>query len=99
MNPTRIIVYACVTDIEGSPQRRHTRLGEAFCSSILNRPFNPTIRPIGYDIIHIPGDFDSEQPLKRCFILDLNVTQPLNKKDTMELPHQIYFASRQNGKL
>lgn len=99
MNPIRIIIYACVTDIDGCAQRRHVKLGEDFCSTTLHRPFNPTLRPAGYDHVHIPGDFDSEQPLKRWFIVDLHVTQPLDKEAVSLLPHQVYLASRQNGKL
>jgi methylsterol monooxygenase len=99
MNPMRIIIYACVTDIDGCAQRRHVRLGEDFCSFTLHRPLNSTLDPACYDHIHIPADFDSEQPLKRWFILDLNVTQPLNKEEMSLLPHQVYLASLQNGKL
>lgn len=97
-HPTRIAVYACVTDIDGCPQRRHVKLGEAFCRDILNRAFNATLHPAGYDHIHIPPDFDSSNPLKRWFILDLDVTQPLSKEDVLQLPHQVYLASHQGDK-
>lgn len=98
-HPTRIIIYACVTDIDGCPQRRYLKIGEDFCASMLNRPFSPTLHPAGYDHVHIPADFDSLKPLKRWFIVDLDVVQPLNQEDVLQLPHQVYLASQQNGKL
>lgn len=92
-HPTRIVIYACLTDIDGCPQGRHVNVGKDFCQAVLNRPFNSTLRPDGYDHVHIPGDFDSQEPLKRWFILDLDVTRPLNKEDVLRLPHQVYLAS------
>jgi methylsterol monooxygenase len=98
-HPARIIIYACVTDIDGCPQRRHAKIGEDFCATILNRGFNPTLHQAGYDHVHIPANFDSQQPLKRWFILDLDVVQTLSQEDVLQLPHEIYLASQQNGKL
>jgi hypothetical protein len=98
-HPARIIIYTCVTDIDGCPQRRHVKIGEDFCATMLNRGFNPTLHPAGYDHVHIPADFDSEKPLKRWFILDLDVVQTLNQEDVLQLPHEIYLASQQKGKL
>ena len=98
-HPTRIVIYACVTDIDGCPQSRHVKIGEAFCENVLNRAFNPSLHPAGYDHTHIPADFDSPKPLRRWFILDLDVLQPLNKEDTLKLPHQVFLATRQSGKL
>jgi methylsterol monooxygenase len=66
---------------------------------MLNRAFNPTLHLAGYDHVHIPADFDSQKPLKRWFILDLDVVQQLDKEDVRQLPHQVYIASQQNGKL
>ncbi|KAJ5348205.1 hypothetical protein MYU51_011051 [Penicillium brevicompactum] len=98
MDPTRVIIYACVTDIVGSPQRRHLRLGEDLCM-MMNRPFQAALSPAGYDHVHIPADFDSENPIRRWFIVDLNVTQALSREEVSHIPHQVYLASRQNGKL
>ena len=98
-HPSRVVIYACITDIDGCPQRRHVEIGEDFCENILNRAFNPTLHPAGYDHIHIPADFDSPDPLKRWFILDLGVTEPLKQEDVLQLPHQVYLASQQNGNL
>lgn len=66
---------------------------------MLGRPFRSTLDPTGYDHVHIPADFDSEKPIKRWFILDWNVTQVLSRDAVSEIPHQVYLASRQNGKL
>ena len=92
IHATRIIIYTCA-------QRRHVKIGEDFCAAILNREFNPTLHPAGYDRIHIPADFDSQKPLKRWFILDLGVVQQLDKEDVLQLPHQVYLASKHDGKL
>lgn len=86
-HPTRIIIYACVTDIDGCPQRRHVKIREDFCASMLNRVFNPTLHLAGYDHVYIPADFDSQKPLKRWFIVNLDVVQPLNQEDVLQLPH------------
>ena len=98
-SPARITIYARVTDIDGCPQRRHVTIGEDFCENILNRAFRPQLHPAGYDHVHIPADFDSQKPIRRWFILDLNVVEPLYKDAVLQLPHQVYLASRQSGKL
>lgn len=98
-HPTRIVIYACVTDIDGWPQSRYVKIAGAFCENVLNRAFNHTLNPEGYDHIHIPGDFDSLQPLRRWFILDLDVIQRLDKEDVLRLPHQVFLATRQSGEL
>lgn len=98
-NPTRVVIYSCVTDIDGCPQRCHVKIAESFCENILNRAFNNILDPDGYDHVHIPADFDSPQPIKTWFILSLDVTQPQKKEDVLQLPHQVYFATQQSGKL
>ncbi|KAJ5936389.1 hypothetical protein N7454_005024 [Penicillium verhagenii] len=95
---TRVAIYATVTDIEGCPQQRHIQIGEQFCKYI-NREFHPLLDPVLYDHVHIPADFDSPKPLRRWFILDLNVTQALDNKDVRKLPHQVYLATQRDDKL
>lgn len=85
-NPTRVVIYSCVTDIDGCPQRCHVKIAESFCENILNRAFNNILDPDGYDHVHIPADFDSPQPIKTWFILSLDVTQPLKKEDVCNFP-------------
>lgn len=97
--PRRVIIYTCVTDITGDPQRRHNTLGETFCKQVLGREFRAELQPSCYDHVHIPPDFDSDRPLKRWFILDLGVVQQLTPEAVARLPHSVYLASRQNGKL
>jgi methylsterol monooxygenase len=92
---TRIIIYVCVADIPGSPQRRHIALGDAVCRDLLNRKFHATLHPAVYDHVHIPPDFDSVIPLKRWFIFDLNVREALSYNDVTRMPHLVYLASRQ----
>lgn len=69
-HPTRILLYVCVTDIAGCPQRRYVTLAEAFCANVLEREYHYDLDPAGYDHAHIPAGFDSLKPLKRWFILD-----------------------------
>lgn len=97
--PRRVMVYACVTDIPGNPQRRHNTLGEALCNQVLGREFHAELQPSSYDHVHIPADFDSDQPLKRWFIFDLNVKQQLTTEAVGQLPHFVYLASFQNSEL
>ncbi|PKY01764.1 hypothetical protein P168DRAFT_241715 [Aspergillus campestris IBT 28561] len=97
--PRRVMVYARVTDIAGDPQRRHNSLGETFCKQILGRDFHAELQPSFYDHVHIPADFDSDQPLKRWFIFDLGVKQQLTAEAVAQMPHSVYMASRQNGEL
>lgn len=97
--PARIVIRACVVDIDGCPHRRHVKIGEDFCDIVLKHVFNPTLHPAKYDHIYIPADCDSLKPLKRWFILDLNVSEPLSREDVLQLPNQVYPASQQSGKL
>ncbi|KAJ0419686.1 hypothetical protein BJY00DRAFT_285740 [Aspergillus carlsbadensis] len=96
--PLRAVVYANVTDIPGNPQRRHNTLSEAFCEHVLNREFCMTYEPSCYDHVHIPPDFDSHNPLKRWFIIDLNVKEPLSRESVVQIPHLVYLASYQQDK-
>ena len=97
--PKRICIYVCVTDIDGCPQRRHLTVGDQFCQEILGSHFNSALHPASYDHVHIPGEFDSLQPLKRWFILDLAVRKRLGDNEVSNLPHEVYLASKQDGKL
>lgn len=66
-SPARVIIYSGVADIPGSPQRRHTTIGETFCSTILGRDYHGELS--------LAADFDFMEPVKRWFILDLGVTE------------------------
>ncbi|KAL3476376.1 hypothetical protein BJX99DRAFT_142321 [Aspergillus californicus] len=92
-SPKRVVLYANVTDIPGNPQRRFITLAEAFCKNVLDRDFYPIVQPFSYDHVHIPGDYDSNQPLKRWFIIDLDVKEELATEIVAQLPHLVYLAS------
>ncbi|KAL4936217.1 hypothetical protein BDV06DRAFT_233630 [Aspergillus oleicola] len=96
-SPRRVVIYALVTDIPGIPERRFTTLGEMFCEQILGRGLDRAVKPSSYDFVHIPPDFDSEDPIKRWFIMDLNVREELSREDVQHLPHLVYLASWQQG--
>jgi hypothetical protein len=91
----RVLIRVTVTDIPGCNQQRFHTLGNDFCQYQLKRPIRDKPSLSGYDHPHIPGDFDSEKPLKRWFIYDFNVKEPLADKQTLALPHEVYVASRQ----
>ncbi|KAE8151401.1 hypothetical protein BDV25DRAFT_138923 [Aspergillus avenaceus] len=99
-SPMRVVVYVCVTDIEGNPQQRHITLGNALCENIWSsRGFRAALLPTGYDHVHIPPDFDAAKPVKRWFIFDLNVRGELSADYVVsQVPHQVYLASRQGDK-
>jgi hypothetical protein len=65
------------TDIPGSPQRHHTTIGEAFYSTFLEYDYHGDLSLMAYGHIHIPAGFDSLDPVKRWFILDLGVKNSL----------------------
>ena len=95
---TRIIIKACVTDIPGNPQGRFSLLGDLFCQEFLGRNLDILYQGSSYDHVHIPCDFDSDQPIRRYFIYDLNITGTLQKEELLQLPHLVYYVSRNNGK-
>ncbi|KAF2653135.1 hypothetical protein K491DRAFT_694949 [Lophiostoma macrostomum CBS 122681] len=92
----RVLLRVSVTDIPGCRQKRFHTLGNEFSLCQLKRPIRDEPRLSGYDHPHIPGEFDSEQPLKRWFIYDFNVEGPLTNEQTWSLPHDVYLASRQS---
>lgn len=94
-DPRRVLLRVSVTDIPGCKQKRFHTLGNDFSLYQLKRPIRDKPSLLGYDHPHIPGEFDSEQPLKRWFIYDFNVEGPLTEEQTLALPHDVYLASRQ----
>jgi len=95
----RAIIFVCVTDLPGEPLRRHTTLGEIFCSEVLHRPLNTQLHPSGYDGMIILEGFDSDKPVRRWFIYDLNVKGPLSQEELVAMiPHKVFLASRECGK-
>lgn len=94
----RVVLYVCVTDLPGCPQDRHNFLGRLFCDQILKRGFNNTIQRLSYDYMHMPPNFDTDKPVRKWFICDLNVNCPLSKKEVLSLPHAVYYVSRQTDK-
>jgi hypothetical protein len=92
---TRVIICACVTDIPGNPLARPNTLGNLFCNYVLHRDLNAQLQVSGFDSMHIPLGFNSEHPVEKWFIYDLNVVSTLEKHELLEIPHQVFLASRQ----
>ncbi|KAF2865504.1 hypothetical protein BDV95DRAFT_254538 [Massariosphaeria phaeospora] len=91
---SRIIVRARITDIPGELCRRPITLGEIFCTEILGRSFNTKVSASTFDAVHIPHGFDSDKPVKRWFIYDLNVACNLEEQELLaSIPHHVYQAS------
>lgn len=91
----RVILHVCVTDLPGSPQNRHNFLGELFCRQVLRRSFNNKLQISSYDYMHLPPNFDTDNPVVRWFICDLNVNCRLDRNGLLSLPHKVYYVSRQ----
>jgi len=91
----RVILHICVTDLPGSPQNRHNFLGELFCQQVLKRNFNNKLQTSNYDYMHLPPNFDTDKPVLRWFVCDLNVNCRLDRNELLSLPHRVYFVSRQ----
>jgi hypothetical protein len=63
----RIIIRACVEDIPDDVLRRPITLGELLCTKVYNRKLSTSIQSSGFDDVHIPRGFDSEEPTKTIF--------------------------------
>jgi len=85
----RIIIRVQVDDVPGSPQDRQNTVARLFCEHMLNRPFK-SMTPEGYDFSHMTPDFDTDQSVRRWFIVDLNVAGPLARDEVRKLPHGVY---------
>jgi hypothetical protein len=49
----------------------------------------------GFDMVHVLPNFDSKNAVRAWFLYDFNVREPLDKVDVLEIPHQVYLATRQ----
>jgi hypothetical protein len=92
----RIVIRVRVTDLPGDPYRRDVTLGELFSEKVLGRPMKQTITPDGYDGVVIPPEFNSDKPVNRWFIYDLNVKGEKTKEELLATPHNVYLACKQN---
>jgi len=90
----RIIIRVQVNNLPGDPNRRHLTIGELFSEKVLFRPIDYTIRPDGYDNVVIPPGFDSDKPVNRWFIIDLNVKGPKTRAELLDTPHKVYLACK-----
>lgn len=91
----RVIIHVLVTDIPGCPQNRHNFIGDLFCNQVLERDFDTRLRTSGRDHIHLSPNFDTVKPVRKWFIIDLDVNGRLSRDEVKELPHQVYTLSRQ----
>ena len=94
-SPIRIVIRARVTDIPGKPLDRFYTLGQLFCKQTPKGSFDEDPEHSPHDHAHVPGGFDSDEPLKRYFIYDLNIDQFL---DTKDVPYQVFLACKNDDK-
>ena len=97
-NPARVILQICVTDLPGCPQNRHNTLADIFCRQVLNRRCCYELQLPAYDYMHIPPHFDTDKPVRRWFVLDLNVQSRLSRDEVLSLPHAVYSVSWQENR-
>jgi hypothetical protein len=95
-DPVRVLIRARLWDIPGDREQRVYRLGRDFCIQNLRRELNIKITPEGYDAMHFLPRFDSCDDLTTWFIYDFNVTSSLNTEELLNIPHQVYHATRQD---
>lgn len=94
----RVIIRVCVADLPGEPLTRPWTLGNIFCNQILHRSLNPQPHPSGCDGMYFLEGFDSDKPVQRWFIYDLNVKCALSREDLLAtIPHKVFLASRATG--
>lgn len=60
--------------------------------------FDTGLQTSGRDHIHLPPNFDTDKPVRKWFIIDLNVNSCLSRDEVKELPHQAYAVSRQDNR-
>lgn len=94
-SPRRAIISARVTDILGEPCQRPTSLGDFFCRQVLGRDLLLDIDIAGFDTIHVPSGFDSNRPVRKWFMYDLNVTGEI--LDPTSIPYEVYLARLSDG--
>jgi hypothetical protein len=86
--PLRVCIRIPLKYIPGEHFRRPDRLGQLFCKSHLRRPL---CTKEGHDYIHIPPNFDGEGDVKCWFILDFNVSGPIDSRELLEqVRHECY---------
>ncbi|KAK4910571.1 hypothetical protein LTR49_020775 [Elasticomyces elasticus] len=87
----RVIVRAYVQDIPGDLQARPFTLGELFCQSELKRSLREH-NDNGFDAVHIPPSFDSENNVKVWFMFDLGVKGPITRGELLQIPLNAFVA-------
>ncbi len=94
----RVIIRVRVTDLPGEPLARPWTLGNIVCDQFLHRPLNHHPHPSGYDGMVVLEGFDSDRPVERWFIYDLNVKCALSREELIAtIPHKVFLASRETG--
>lgn len=87
----RGIVQAHVQDIPGDPQARPFTHGELFCRSKLKRSLMEH-NENGFDAVHIPPSFDSENNVKVWFMFDFGVKGPITREELLQISLNAFVA-------
>ena len=80
-------------DIPGDCLARPFTVGEHFCRNVLIRPLrDKEDGDNGFDAVHIPPSFDSNQNVKIWFMLDIGVQGPISREQLPHIPLRAYVA-------
>lgn len=94
--PQRFIIRVSVQNIPGEPNARPFSLYETFIERVLQRPSRLEVCTDGFDAIHIPPDFDTEQDASRWFIIDTGVTGQIPRRDMHNIPLKVFVGHLDN---
>jgi len=93
----RVIIRIPLKYIPGEILARPLTLGKLFCEAHLHRDLDERC---GRDHLIIPPGFDSEQDVKRWFIIDYNVKGLVRREDLQRnVRHEYYLGCMRDGEL
>jgi hypothetical protein len=90
--PQRFIIRVSVQDIPGDPLARPFTLCEKFCQDVLQRSARLEVCDDGFDAVHIPPSFDSEEDVRIWFMVDTGVKGKVRREDVHKIPLKAYLG-------
>lgn len=94
--PQRFIIKVSVQNIPGDPCARPFSLYEIFSAKVLEQPSRLEPCADGFDAIHIPPDFNTENNAPRWFIFDTGVREKIAREDIHNIPLKAYVGHLDN---
>lgn len=90
--PQRFIIKVSVQNIPGGLSARPFSLQEIFSEKVLGRSPRLEVCADGFDVVHIPPDFDTERDVRRWFIVDTGVSGNIPRDDIHKIPLKAYLG-------